>query len=88
MQLLQVTRREYRGQRSVDAFSNYVREQMKSKIIEFHSLSDLNVEVSFVNIIFKQNSGFSVWLALATDGHFSSMWAVLEISGRPVVRDD
>ncbi|KAJ7340086.1 Endoplasmic reticulum resident protein 44 [Desmophyllum pertusum] len=47
----QVTRREYRGQRSVDAFSNYVREQMKSKIIEFHSLSDLNVESSRRSIV-------------------------------------
>ena len=43
---LQVSRREYRGQRSVDAFSNYVREQMKSKINEFHALSDLHVDVS------------------------------------------
>ena len=40
-----MTRREYRGQRSVDAFSNYVREQMKSKVQEFHTLADLHVDV-------------------------------------------
>ena len=44
--LLQVTRREYRGQRSVDAFSNYIREQMSTKVQEFHTLSDLHVDVS------------------------------------------
>ncbi|KAL9957695.1 hypothetical protein ACROYT_G034623 [Oculina patagonica] len=47
----QVTRREYRGQRSVDAFSNYIREQMKSKVIEFHALSDLNVDTGKRTII-------------------------------------
>ena len=40
-----MTRREYRGQRSVDAYSNYVREQMKSKVQEFHTLADLHVDV-------------------------------------------
>ena len=34
----------------MDAFSNYIREQMKSKVLEFHSLSDLNVEVTLVHI--------------------------------------
>lgn len=32
----------------MDAFSNYIREQMKSKVLEFHALSDLNVDVSLV----------------------------------------
>ena len=44
--LFQVTRKEYRGQRSIDAFSNYIRNQMQSRIQEFHALSDLNVDVS------------------------------------------
>ncbi|KAK2560542.1 Endoplasmic reticulum resident protein 44 [Acropora cervicornis] len=47
----EVTRREYRGQRSVDAFSNYVREQMKSKVQEFHTLADLHVDASKRNVI-------------------------------------
>lgn len=47
----EVTRREYRGQRSVDAFSNYVREQMKSKVQEFHTLADLHVDPSKRSII-------------------------------------
>ncbi|XP_015761302.1 PREDICTED: endoplasmic reticulum resident protein 44-like [Acropora digitifera] len=46
-----VTRREYRGVRSVDAFSNYVREQMKSKVQEFHTLADLHVDPSKRNVI-------------------------------------
>lgn len=46
--LIQVTRREYRGQRSVDAFSKFIKEQMTSRIIEFHALSDLNVDVSLI----------------------------------------
>ena len=32
----------------MDAFSNYIREQMKSKVVEFHALSDINVDVSLV----------------------------------------
>ena len=32
----------------MDAFSNYIREQMKSKVMEFHALSDINVDVSLV----------------------------------------
>lgn len=46
--LIQVARREYRGQRSVDAFSKFIKEQMTSRIIEFHALSDLNVDVSLI----------------------------------------
>ncbi|XP_068688993.1 endoplasmic reticulum resident protein 44-like [Montipora capricornis] len=47
----QVTRREYRGQRSVDAFSNYIREQMRIKVQEFHTLSDLHVDTSKRSVI-------------------------------------
>lgn len=47
----QVTRREYRGQRSVDAFSKYIKEQMTSKIVEFHALSDLNIDTSKRTIV-------------------------------------
>ncbi|RMX46334.1 hypothetical protein pdam_00000688 [Pocillopora damicornis] len=47
----QVTRREYRGQRSVDAFSKFIKEQMTSRIIEFHALSDLNVDTSKRTVI-------------------------------------
>lgn len=46
--LIQVARREYRGQRSVDAFSKFIKEQMTSRIAEFHALSDLNVDVSLI----------------------------------------
>ncbi|XP_031572662.1 endoplasmic reticulum resident protein 44-like [Actinia tenebrosa] len=38
------SRREYRGQRSVDAFTNYLRNQMKSIVEEFHSLNDMNID--------------------------------------------
>ncbi|EDO28894.1 predicted protein, partial [Nematostella vectensis] len=44
-------RREYRGQRSVDAFSNYLRNQMRSSIKEFHSLSDMGLNSKKRNII-------------------------------------
>ncbi|CAH3159572.1 unnamed protein product [Porites lobata] len=47
----QVTRKEYRGQRSIDAFSNYIRNQMQSRIQEFHALSDLNVDSSKRTVI-------------------------------------
>ena len=45
---VQPTRREYRGQRSVDAFSKFLKEQMKNQVTEFHTLSDLNVDVSIL----------------------------------------
>ena len=44
----------------MDAFSNYIREQMKSKVIEFHSLSDLNVEVTLVQCKNIQNNEHSL----------------------------
>ncbi|XP_058962610.2 endoplasmic reticulum resident protein 44 isoform X2 [Pocillopora verrucosa] len=47
----QVARREYRGQRSVDAFSKFIKEQMTSRIAEFHALSDLNVDTSKRTVI-------------------------------------
>ena len=42
-------RKEYRGQRSVDAFTNFVRTQMKSSIKEFHSSEDFKPEVRAFN---------------------------------------
>ncbi|XP_028513934.1 endoplasmic reticulum resident protein 44 [Exaiptasia diaphana] len=51
MIFFQPARREYRGQRSVDAFTNYLRNQMKSVIEEFHSLSDMNIDSSKRTII-------------------------------------
>ena len=32
----------------MDAFSKFIKEQMTSRIIEFHALSDLNVDVSLI----------------------------------------
>lgn len=43
----------------MDAFSNYIREQMKSKVMEFHALSDLNVDVSLVQC---NNIKLKYWL--------------------------
>ena len=37
-----VAKREYRGQRSVDAILNYIREQVKSTIQEVKNLEDLD----------------------------------------------
>lgn len=37
----QVTKREYRGQRSVDAFVDFVRKQLEDPILEYKSLKDL-----------------------------------------------
>ena len=39
-------RKEYRGQRSVDAFTNFVRNEMKPSVREFHSKSDFAPDVS------------------------------------------
>ncbi|XP_012282630.1 endoplasmic reticulum resident protein 44 isoform X2 [Orussus abietinus] len=38
----QTTKREYRGQRSVDAFVEYVKRQLEDPIKEFHDMKDLN----------------------------------------------
>ena len=48
----------------MDAFSKYIKEQMTSKIVEFHALSDLNIDVSKFakNITIKQ-----VMISLVTD---------------------
>lgn len=32
----------------MDAFSKFIKEQMTSRIAEFHALSDLNVDVSLI----------------------------------------
>lgn len=37
----QLTKREYRGQRSVDAFVDFVRKQLEDPILEYKSLKDL-----------------------------------------------
>ena len=39
-------RKEYRGQRSVDAFTNFIRAEMKPSIQEFHSKEDFTPDVS------------------------------------------
>ena len=53
----------------MDSFSNYIREQMKSKVVEFHSLSDINVDVSLVQYIkcIQANIGSEVLLVLAVN---------------------
>ncbi len=51
--LLQAMRKEYRGQRSVDAFTNFIRKEMKSAIKEFHSPEDFKPNVSIVHLCYK-----------------------------------
>ena len=48
----------------MDAFSKYIKEQMTSKIVEFHALSDLNIDVSMFakNITIRE-----AMLSLVTD---------------------
>ena len=51
---IQMAKREFRGQRTVDGLSKFCRDQMKSKIHEFHQLQDLKLEVAAksINYIF------------------------------------
>ena len=51
----------------MDAFSNYIREQMKSKVLEFHTLSDLNVDVSLVQCKNIQMKHWLIGFASLTD---------------------
>lgn len=39
-------RKEYRGQRSVDAFTNFIRQEMKPSVKEFHSRESFTPNVS------------------------------------------
>ena len=41
-------RKEYRGQRSVDAFTNFVRNEMKPSVREFHSKEDFTPDVGAI----------------------------------------
>lgn len=41
----QVTKREFRGQRTVDGLSKFCRDQLSDRIHEFHASQDLNLEV-------------------------------------------
>ena len=38
----------------MDAFSKFIKEQMTSRIAEFHALSDLNVDVSLIRSVIKR----------------------------------
>ena len=42
----QAMRKEYRGQRSVDAFTTFIRNEMKPSIKEFHTPDDFKPDVS------------------------------------------
>ena len=45
-------RKEYRGQRSVDAFSAYIRQQMKPVVTDVLDPADLKIDVSiFIMVI-------------------------------------
>lgn len=44
----QASKREYRGQRSAEAFASFIKEQLKDPIKEIESLEELNnIEVRF-----------------------------------------
>eukprot|EP00794_Sanderia_malayensis_P017564 gene17564-19316_t len=43
-------RKEYRGQRSVDAFSNFIRKEMKASVKEFHSPEDFKPDNKSNNV--------------------------------------
>ncbi|CAB3989814.1 Endoplasmic reticulum resident 44, partial [Paramuricea clavata] len=47
----QVTKREFRGQRTVDGLSKFCRDQLTDRIHEFHASQDLNIEQSKRNVI-------------------------------------
>ncbi|XP_046859543.1 endoplasmic reticulum resident protein 44-like [Xenia sp. Carnegie-2017] len=47
----QVTKREFRGQRTVDSLSKFCRDQLSDKIQEFHASQDLNIDFSKRNVI-------------------------------------
>ena len=49
----------------MDAFSKFIKEQMTSRIAEFHALSDLNVDVSLirkVKHVIKREKSWKIWL--------------------------
>ncbi|XP_028393511.1 endoplasmic reticulum resident protein 44-like [Dendronephthya gigantea] len=47
----QVTKREFRGQRTVDGLSKFCRDQLSDRVHEFHASQDLHVEQSKRNVI-------------------------------------
>lgn len=65
------TRREFRGQRTVDGLSKFSREQLANKIHEFHSLQDLKPEGSKRNIIgyfeSKDSDSYKIFERVADD---------------------
>lgn len=47
----QPTKREYRGQRSVDSLSSFVEEQLKNSIIRVSNMNELNnIDVCFLKL--------------------------------------
>lgn len=56
----QPAKREYRGQRSIEAFVEFVKKQLEDPIKEFHDISELkNLDVSTNILIIGQNSSIS-----------------------------
>jgi len=64
-------RKEYRGQRSVDAFTNFVRNEMKPSVREFHSKEDFSPDTSKNNVFgyfeSRTNEDFKVFDKLADE---------------------
>ena len=81
----QLIKREYRGQRSVEAITQFVREQVKDPLTRVESLDDLdNLDVSIFFI--RLNALYMFWQLAASDWNFFLYFGILivQIVLRPV----
>lgn len=71
-------KREYRGQRSVTAIADYIRQQKSNPIREVQDLEELNSLDVSVSILFLLWIGF---FSMLNSGMFSTLW-FFKLSGK------